>query len=270
MVLTMEQYCSFNPTQRKRVKRDELQAMLDEHLQSDGEAVASIRGIIREELNTKLEAMKTELSNLVKAEVKTVADENKRLIDENAAIKKVLSEHQKFMERSQRELSKNNLFISGIPNAVQPDFQNTANVEDENAITNHVDIIHHVLNFVSPGIDKKSYKILVNFDAKENHTRHSAKIQVYNYTVKSNLFKGCAKFKDLDGESYLRKIFLKNDDPPLTRKEHERLSSKMKGLREQEQVDPDGPQNRYYIKKGTLYKNDEAIDEFNLNNQLFC
>ena len=75
------------------MKRDELQAMLDKHLQSDGEAVASIRGIICDESNTKLETMKTELSNLVKAEVKTVANENKRLLDENAAIKKVLSEH---------------------------------------------------------------------------------------------------------------------------------------------------------------------------------
>ena len=268
MVLTIEQYCRYNPTQRKKVKRDRLQAMLDEHIQSEGEAVASIRGIIRDELNTKLEAMKTELSNMVKAEVKTVADENKRLIDENAAIKKVLSEHQKFMERSRRELPKNNIFISGIPNAVQPDFKNIANADDENAVTNHVDIVHYVLNFVSPGIDKKNYKILINFDAKENHTRHSAKIQVDIYTIKSNIFKGCAKFKDLGEENYLRKIFLKNDDPPLTRKEHERLHTKMKELREQEH--PDEPQNRYYIKKGTLFKNDEAIDEFNLNNQLFC
>ena len=67
----------------------------------------------------------------------------------------MLSEHQKFVERSQRELSKNNLFISGIPNAAQPNFQNTADVEDESSVTNHVDIIHHALDFVSPGIIEK-------------------------------------------------------------------------------------------------------------------
>ena len=60
----------------------------------------------------------------------------------------------------------------------------------------------------------------------------------------------------------------KNDDPPLTRKENERLQTKMKELRDLE--DPDNPQNKFYIKKGSLYKNDESIDEFNLNNQLFC
>ena len=60
---------------------------------------------------------------------------------------------------------------------------------------------------------------------------------------------------------------MKNDDPPLTRKENERLHSKMKQLRELE--DPEVPQNKYFIKERKLYKNEEAIDEFNLNNQLF-
>ena len=92
--------------------------------------------------------------------------------------------------------------------------------------------------------------------------------RLYSIIFKSNIFKGCAKFKTLNQENYLRKVFLKNDDPPLTRKENERLGAKMKQMREDE--DPDHPQNKYYIKKGKLYKNDEEIDEFNLNNQLFC
>ena len=171
------------------------------------------------------------------------------------------------MERSRREESKNNIFISGIPIAVQPDFRTTSDMDDDNAISNHVEIIQHVLNFVSPGIKKDDYKILKSFDAKENYTRHSAKIQVKDYDTKSKIFKGCTKFKDLDERNYLRKIFLKNDDPPLTRKENERLHSKMKQLRELE--DPEVPQNRYFIKERKLYKNEEAIDEFNLNNQLF-
>ena len=212
--------------------------------------------------------MKIELSNLVKSEVKTVSEENKRLADENTAMKKVLLEHQKCMERTRKEETKKNLFISGIPNAVQPDFQTVAESDDENAVTSHEDIIHHVLDFVCPGIEKEDYKILVNFDSKDNYTRHSAKIQVEHYNTKSNIFKGCAKFKTLNQENYLRKVFLKNDDPPLTRKENERLGAKMKQMREDE--DPDHPQNKYYIKKGKLYKNDEEIDEFNLNNQLFC
>ena len=75
----------------------------------------------------------------------------------------------------------------------------------------------------------------------------------------------------MDRNNYLRKIWIKNDDPPLTRKENERLQNKVKELRETETVVPgEEPANRYYIKKGKLFQNDDIIDEFNLNNQLFC
>ena len=68
--------------------------------------------------------------------------------------------------------------------------------------------------------------------------------------------------------NYLKKIFLKNDDPPLTRRENERLGKKMTELRKAE--DGTNPANRYHIKEGKLFKNgDECIDSFNINNQLF-
>ena len=76
------------------------------------------------------------------------------------------------------------------------------------------------------------------------------------------------KFKPLQADNYLKRIFIKNDDPPLTRKQNGRLRNKMKELRENE--DRENPENRYHIKKGKLYRNDEeCIDEFNLSNQLF-
>ena len=66
----------------------------------------------------------------------------------------------------------------------------------------------------------------------------------------------------------MRKVFIKNDDPPLTQKENQRLNTKVKELREAE--DADDPDNRYMIKSGKLMKNgNEIVDEFNLNNQLF-
>ena len=86
--------------------------------------------------------------------------------------------------------------------------------------------------------------------------------------TKTNLFKGFKKFKEVAQTSYLKKIFIKNDDPPLTRKENKRLGRKMKELRKIE--DADNPVNRYHIKGGKLFKNgDECVDTFNLNNQLF-
>ena len=72
----------------------------------------------------------------------------------------------------------------------------------------------------------------------------------------------------MSANNYMKKIFIKNDDPPLTRQENERLQGKMKELREME--DRENPVNRYHIKRGKLYKNGEdCIDEFKLSNQLF-
>ena len=132
----------------------------------------------------------------------------------------------------------------------------------------HVEIIHHILKFVNPGMTKQEYKILVNLNAKENYSRHSAKSRIEDTDTKSKIFKGCMKFKPLHADNYLKRIFIKNDDPPLTRKCNVRLRNKMKELRENE--GRENPENQYHIKKGKLYRNDEeCIDEFNLSNQLF-
>ena len=110
------------------------------------------------------------------------------------------------------------------------------------------------------------YEVLKNFNPKDGYSRHSAKIRVKEIGDKIKIFKGCVKFKHLDAENYLKKIFIKNDDPPLTRQENDRLRTKMKGLRE---LDADS-ENRYSIKQGKLLKNEEeVVDEFNLSNQLF-
>ena len=187
-------------------------------------------------------------------------------------IKKVLSEQQKYLERMQREQNKNNVFLTGIPNAVTADMSETPNDEDdggEGIINDHIVIIHHVLNFVYPGIQTTDYKIQKNFDPREGFTRHSAKISVNDVTTKKKIFDGCKKFKGLDREDYLKRVFIKNDDPPLSRQENDRLYQKMKVLREEEE-DPRNPINKYHIKAGKLFKNgDSCLDEFNINNQLF-
>ena len=48
--LTIELYNTYNAAQRKQVKRNQLQSLLDEHL-AEGN-VNSLRGIIRDELNS--------------------------------------------------------------------------------------------------------------------------------------------------------------------------------------------------------------------------
>ena len=70
-------------------------------------------------------------------------------------------------------------------------------------------------------------------------------------------------------DSLIKKVFLKNEDTPLQKKENDRLFKKMRDLRDAEE-DPDNPANTYRIRSGKLFKNDEVIDTFNLENQLFA
>ena len=109
MPLTLETYHSYSAAQSKKVHRAELQQLLDEHLDTE-DSVASIRGIIREELTTKFDNLKTELNRSFDTKIKSLTDENKKLTQENNAIKKVVSEQQKCLERLQRNDSKNNIF----------------------------------------------------------------------------------------------------------------------------------------------------------------
>ena len=186
-----------NAAQRKKVLRGDLQQLLDEHLDTEG-SVAFIRGIIREELNTKFDTLKKDLTKTIDNKVKTLTDENQKLMRENTMIKKVVSEQQKCLERLQRNDSKNNIFISGIPNKVNTDMET---VPDDNTAEDVVDspeeIIHHILTFLHPAITNDCYKIVKNFDAREGYTRHSAKITVAAQETKAKIFKSCSKFKDL-------------------------------------------------------------------------
>ena len=136
-------------------------------------------------------------------------------------------------------------------------------VNDPSAITNHI------LKFVNPAIQPDDYKVLKNFEPRVGNDRHSAKISCSSWNIKKSTFVGCKKFKDLPAGSPLKKVFLKNEDTPLQKKENDRLFKKMRDLRAEEE-DPDNPTNVYKIRSGKLYKNEEVVDTFNLENQLFA
>ena len=119
MVLTIENYQAMNPGQRKRVKREELQTLIDEHI-ADSD-VATLREVIREELKTQTAALEKTMKTKYDSRINSVEDENERLKKENVEIKKAISEQQKFLERLSNEKNMDNIFISGIPNEMDVD-----------------------------------------------------------------------------------------------------------------------------------------------------
>ena len=148
-------------------------------------------------------------------------------------------EQQKYLEYIRKDRTKNNIFISGIPNEI---------TTEETIERNYVQILKSVLNITDPGIETTAYHIIKNFEPRENATTHSIKIHVDDLSTKTRILKGCKKFKEIPADHPLKKVYLKNDDPPLTRKENERLYRKVRELRSKE--DPQNPEDRYIIQKG--------------------
>ena len=245
-----------NASQRKSIRRNDLQALLDEHIQ-EGD-INSIRGIIREELDSKFDALKKELTKSFDTKIKKVSDDLANVVSENNTLKKVVLQQQHFLENIRRDRTKENVFVSGIPNILTID-----EVPNENP----TEILREVMNFVCPTLVEEDYEVLVNFDPKDGYSNHSAKIRAKDTATKAKIFKGTAKLKALRENHPYKKVYLKYDNPPLTRKENDRLHQKMRTLRAEE--DPANPANKYHIKSGKLYKNGTEIDEFNLSHQLF-
>ena len=64
----------------------------------------------------------------------------------------------------------------------------------------------------------------------------------------------------------MRKVFIKNEQTPLTRKENTRLYSEFKKLVE---THKDDRGMKVKLERGKLFLNDRQVDEFSLANQLF-
>ena len=180
---------------------------------------------------------------------------------DNRVLKKTILEQQKFLEGMRRDKVKNNIFITGIP---------SSHTIKENNVTDKEIIIQHIIKYIKDEVNNGHYKIVTFFDPVEGRNNFSAKVTFNDYSTKMVVIKNCKKLGTLDSEYPLKKIRVRFDDPPLTRKENKRLSTKLYELRHANTDAQGDTEVVYKLEKGTLLKDGVAIDEFNLNNQIFA
>ena len=99
-------------SQRKKLKRDEIETILDEVIDNDmsGETIKGvIAKTINENLDEKFETFKTQYINNHKHEMSQMNDTMESLRNENNMIKKAVVEQQKFLEHLRRDKNKNNV-----------------------------------------------------------------------------------------------------------------------------------------------------------------
>ena len=158
-------------------------------------------------------------------------------------------------------MNKKNVFITGIPESYKRD-------NDEEEITDQKVIVEAVFTLVNNKVTNDKYEVVKVFEPVENGSRYSAKVVFDDFKSKMEIIKNCKKLNQLPEENPLRKVRVRFDDPPLTRKENKRLSDECYRLKRE--AEETGSGDVYKLSKGKLLKNDVQIDEFNLSNQIFA
>ena len=255
--ITVDEYVNLTAGQKKLVKKDKVQSLLDDQLQARNLNNESLKKLITDTFTLSIEAIKKELKEELQAEIKELREKVDKADDETKILKKVIVEQQKFLEGAKREKMQSKVFMSGIPEELS--------IDEEDPVTG-AGIIPRILSFVEPNINDGDYKVVRTFPAKEGFTRHCCLLEFKDRKVKEELLKKSKTLKDLAEEHVLKKVYIKSDQTPLTRKENSRIYNEFKKLLE---THKDDRTKRVRLEKGKLYLNDDSVDEFNLANQIF-
>ena len=199
-MVTLEEYSKLTEVQKKKLHKDQLKTLVDNHLLINQPLTIDnpddIRNLI---INTVTESVEKAIDNkakeLVEAaingikveyddELKTLRNDLETVTNENKVIKKIISEQEKFLETVRTDKIKNNIFISGIPNRV-----NIGGVQTEDNET----IISHILLHLVPTITADDYSIIIAFEHREGFTMHSAIVSFTDCKTKEKLLGTCKK-----------------------------------------------------------------------------
>ena len=249
-----------NDTQRKRLSKDELALILRSQIGQPSQLPEdTLKNIIKDTIEKTIEEkIPDNLADMFADMKKNFTEKLDTITNENRILKKTILEQQKFLEGMRREKMKTNIFISGLPESCDVGGVTT----DDQPL-----IIKEVFSKISTDITDEHYTVSKTFQPTEGRTRFSAKITFNNVEMRMNILKNCKNLGKLAEGHALKKVFIKSEAPPLTRKENKRLADKMWTLR---RAEPPGSTIKYILSKGKLLKDDQVIDEFDLGNQIFC
>ena len=246
-------------TQKKKLKRDDLERLLDDALDTDISS-PSLRDMIKDTIcqtiDEKVNGMTEQLRSELNGDIVNLQTSVQTLQGENNMLKRAIGEQQKFLEQVRSEKTKLNVFVTGLPCNMTINGTESTDVKD---------IIHEAFKIADPTILKESFEILKSFDAREGKTRHSAKVKFQDLETKGKVMKDAKNIGDLDDEHLLRKVFIRYDQPPLTNKENQRLYNKLRDMRTADVNN----EHTYKITRGVLFQGTVEVDRFNISNQLF-
>ena len=257
--ISLDEYSTMNATQKKRLSKEELCTILESQIgQPSHLATDTLRNIIKDTIERTIEE---KIPDNIQQTIQDMKDyfmsKTGEIINENKMLKKTVLEQQKFLEGMRREEMKNNIFISGIPASYQI---------DGNEVNDKKQIINEIFGRIDPEITVDKYMVAKIFEPGEGRTRYSAKIKFNDFGSRMAILRNSRKLGEINGNDTIRKVFIRSDDPPITRKENKRLSDKLWTLKNSLQP---GTTTIYKLSRGKLLRDDAVIDQFDLSNQIF-
>ncbi len=181
----------------------------------------------------------------------------KDLETDNVTLKKIVTEQQTFIEQVKREKVANNLLITGIP---------VMDIKDDNDVTHST--IDQKISYLMAAMDvdpdivnDNTYTVKLLTKPGSNARTQFTKVFCNDITVKRHIITKKVGLSQLDQHHPCRRIFVKHDEPLLTRKENERLQKKRYNLAQ--------TNDNVQLRSGKLTIDGNEVDHFNLANQLY-
>ena len=148
--------------------------------------------------------------------------------------------------------------MSGVPEKLEDEDGVETEDADKKALC--------ILQSVNGDIENNDFKVLHSFSVFTNTKGkkcHSIKVCFHNKEKKDSIMEKKVSLNSLEDDHPLKTVYIKNDQPPLTNKENNRLRDKARTIKN------NNPNDTIKIDKGKLYHNNNVVDSFNLANQIF-
>jgi hypothetical protein len=186
--------------------------------------------------------------------VKNIKDKNDMLDSDIRNIKQILNNQQGYLEKCRSEKTKCNIVLTGVK---------TAPVKiGDNTFTTAKEKLGAIMKEIQVTLNDDDYT-LHDIPVSQERETQIIKITVKDMDMKKKIMDNKNKVNDLRDEHPWKYVYMKNDEPLMTRKENDRIRYRKRCLKREY------PHDEFKIEKGKLYHGGVVVDSFNLDNQLF-
>ena len=173
------------------------------------------------------------------------------------ALKDIIANQQKQLEKHETEGRRNNLIFMGIPESNV--------VFDDETLTNDSDKISSLCNEISDDLNQYSIQSCFRLGTKTGQKNRPIKVVFSDVSARNKILYSQKRLRENSSVvNSFGRIFVNKDSSFLMRREEVRLREAQKAERSKAP-----PNTKIYIRSGKLYKDDVVIDQVNIINQLF-